>query len=135
MSVQASRDHFCSPRNDTGPYDGVEVGYPNQWEDLLLPFTDNNTDRTPVVCGMPPELYVNVPQHVISAIIRKHAGMRYDSDQLPPMVDVDEEGSLWAAAAEPPSDTEESEEREEYGSPSSAVHLGAPPPPTRRPHF
>ena len=133
MSVQASRDHFCSPRNDTGPYDGVEVGYPNAWEDLLLPYTDNNTDRTPVVCGQAPTLYVNVPPSVISGIIHKHAGMRYDSGKLPPMVDLDEEGSLWAAAAEPPSDTpsdvEESEEIEEYGSPSSAVHLGAPPPP------
>ena len=116
-----------------GPHDGVEVGYPSEWEDRLLPFTDNNTDRTPEICGVAPTLYVNVPPHVISAIIRKHAGLRHDSGELPPMVDMDANGSLWAAAAEPPSESEESEvEVEGYGSPSSAVHMGAasplPPP-------
>ena len=136
--MQASREHFCSPRNDVGPYDGVEVGYPSEWEDLLLPYTDNNTDRTPVICGAAPTLYVNVPPHVISTVIRKHAGLAHDSGRLPPMVDVDENGSMWAAAAVPPSESGESdteEEAEGYGSPSSAVHLGVPPPlPPPQPH-
>ena len=57
MSVQVSREHFCSPRDDVGPYDGVEAGYPNEWEDLLLPYIDNNTDPTPVVCDTAPTLY------------------------------------------------------------------------------
>ena len=130
-------EHFCSPRNDVGPYDGVEVGYPSEWEDLLLPYTDNNTDRTPAICGVAPTLYVNVPPHVISAIIRKHTGLtdtglRHDSGQLPPMIDMDENGSMWVAAAVPPSESEESEseaEAEGYESPSSAMHMGAAPPP------
>ena len=75
MSVQASREHFCSPRDDYGPHNGVEVGYPSEWEDLLLPFTDNNTDHTPVICGMAPTLYVNVPPSTIRAVIQKHGGM------------------------------------------------------------
>ena len=75
MSVQASREHFCSPRNDAGPHDGVEVEYPSEWEDLLLPCTDNNTDRTPVICGTAPTLCVNVPPNVMSVVIRKHAGL------------------------------------------------------------
>lgn len=28
LSVQASRNHYCSPRNNEGPYTKVEVGYP-----------------------------------------------------------------------------------------------------------
>ena len=109
MSVQASREHFCSPRDDDGPYDGVEVGYPSEWEDLLLPFTDNNTDRTPAFCGIAPTLYVNVPPSTIRAVIQKHGGMTADSGTLPPMVEVDEDGYLWAAAAVPPSTSEEDE--------------------------
>ena len=125
MSVQASREHFCSPRDDFGPYDGVEVGYPSEWEDLLLPFTDNNTDRTPAICGMAPTLYVNVPPSTIRAIIQKHGGMTAESGKLPPMTEVDADGHLWAAAAEPPSTSEEEEEED---APTSVVHLGAPPP-------
>ena len=26
MSIQASRDHYCTPRDDTGPCSAVEVG-------------------------------------------------------------------------------------------------------------
>ena len=113
MSVQASREHFCSPRDDFKPCDGVEVGYPSELEHLLLPFTDNNTERTPVICGMAPTLYVNVPPITIRAIIQKHGGMTADRDKLPPMVEVDEDGYFWSAAAEPPSTTTEEEDEEE----------------------
>ena len=75
ISIQASRDHFCTPRDDIGPYEYVEAAYPSEWEDLLLPFTDNDTDRTPVICGTAPTLYVNVPASVIREMISKHGGM------------------------------------------------------------
>ena len=111
-----------------GPHDGVEVGFPSEWEDLLLPCTDNNSDRTPAICGAVPSLYVNVSPHVVRVVIQKHGGQRQDSDRLPPMVEFDEDGYLWAAAAEPPSYLDEESEPEGYGSPASTVHLGAPPP-------
>ena len=41
MSVQASRDHFCTPRQDEGPYTHVEVRYPSELEELL------NMDQVP----------------------------------------------------------------------------------------
>ena len=40
MSVQASRDHYCTPRDDAGPHSAVEVGWPNRLEELLLPHAD-----------------------------------------------------------------------------------------------
>ena len=132
MSVQASSEYFCSPRNNSGSYDGVEVGYPSEWEDLLLPYTDNNTDRTPVVCVTAPTLYVNVSPPTIKAVIAKHGGLTAESGKLPPMVEVDERGYQWAAAAEVPSDlsmTEEEGEDDEPETLSSVVQLGAPPPP------
>ena len=54
-------------------------------------------------------MYVNVSPHVVLTVIRKHTGLTHDSGQLSPMVDVDENGSLWTVVAEPPSDTDESE--------------------------
>ena len=74
MSVQASREHFCSPRDDFGPCDGVEVGYPSEWEDLLIPHTDNNSDHTPIMCVVSPSPHVNVPPHVVYTVIQKHGG-------------------------------------------------------------
>ena len=139
MSVQASRDHYCQPREDQGPYSAVEVGYPNRLEELLLPYSDKATTIT----GMRPTLYVRVPAHIISAVVAKHADIC--SGQLPDMIvdedgcqlpdltevnedltEVDEDGCKWAAAAVPPSSTEESEE--EAMAPTSVVHMGAAPP-------
>ena len=63
-------------------------------------------------------------------------GMPSNSGNLPSMVERDEDGYLWAAAAEMPTLTEEESESEVdearaemYDSPSSMVHMGAPPPP------
>ena len=135
MSVQASREHYCTPRNDEGPYTHVEVGYPNELDERLMPYADGG-DGFQIV-GMRPMLYVNVPAHVICSVTFQHGG-KY-SGQLPNMVDVGEDGVQWAAAAAPPSDSSteeeetevEEEERNEntVGSPSSAVHMGAAPPP------
>ena len=101
-----------------GPCDGVEVGYPSEWEDLLLPFTDRNTDRTSVTCGMVSTIYVNVPSSTIWSVIAKHGGMTVDSGRLPRMVEVDERGYLWAEAAPVPSDlsmTDDVAYAEEHG--------------------
>ena len=55
-------------------------------------------------------------------------GLAARSDRLPPMTEVDEDVHLWVAAAVIPtdSDTEETED-EMMSSPSSVVHIGAPP--------
>ena len=65
MSVQASNSHYCSPRDDFGPYVSVEVGYPNRPEPLLEPHSD-------VVGG---DVFGWVPVEVIAQIIAKHGGL------------------------------------------------------------
>ena len=143
MSVQASSEHACIPRNDTGPYAEVEVGYPNQLEPLLMPFRDAPS----LIVGAPPVLYVRVPAHTIRAVVAKHAGLRHDSYPLPDMEDRDEDGFLWAAPAMPPTSSDTDSDDSAYvaavaaavaaeaaaaagaGSPQSMIHLGAPPPP------
>ena len=94
MSVQAFRAHVCVPRDDTGPYSAVEVGYPSAVEPLLMPYRDAASVAD--VCVAPP-IYVAVPARVIHEVIEAHAGLRHDSAALPPLVELDN------GEAEPPS--------------------------------
>ena len=78
-------------------------------------------------------LYVNVSAKTVRDVIAKHAGMARRSGHLPRMIEVGEDGVMWAEAAEPPSSSdtggsEADEESEGRRSPYSAVHMGAPPP-------
>ena len=131
MSVQASREHYSTPRDDVGPYTAVEVAGPNRREELLLPYGSSTMGP-----GGWPEVYAKVPTAVIYKIIIAHAGIR--TGRLSPLVEIDEDGHEWAAAAMPtPSlesvseEEEEESEGEEWAEEAftSVVHMGAPPPP------
>ena len=155
LSVQASKDHYCTPRQDTGPYSHVEVGGPSELEELLLPYADGPSAEP----GMRPMIYVNVPAAVVLAVLAKHGGMV--TGQIPVMAtgEVDEGMAELAAAPESGEDEEmpELEEAPESGEdsssnmlteeeteddydymltqPTSVVQLGAPPPsPPPLPH-
>ena len=67
MSVQASANHYCSPR-ETGAwyYDQVEVGFPSAVEPLLLEYAESD-DYLNTVYGW-------VPVEVIDAIVAAHGG-------------------------------------------------------------
>lgn len=67
MSVQASAYHYCTPRNNTGPYTAFEVGYPSEMEELLLPYAEDKEHPTDTVYGW-------VPAEVIDKVIEKHGG-------------------------------------------------------------
>ena len=78
ISVQASSSHYCSPRNNEGPYVQVEVGYPSAVEETLLDYMDGGTDH-------PTEsVYGWVPVEVVAAIIERHGGIV--SGDLPPFL-------------------------------------------------
>ena len=64
MSVQASRTHYCSPRNESGPYKSVEV-LPDEGESL---FEELRGDGSGV--------YGWVPVDVVAKVITKHGGLR-----------------------------------------------------------
>ncbi len=69
MSVQASSGHYCSPRDNAGPWHEVEVGYPSCKLDALMPYIDGDkeTDPTNTVYG-----YVPLP--VLVAAIDERGG-------------------------------------------------------------
>ena len=66
--------------------------------------------------------------HQRNEVIVTHAGLRHDSETLPPMVELDG-GYEWAAAAVSPSTTESGTSTGEASvdlAPTSVIHLGAP---------
>lgn len=69
MSVQASRAHYSTPR-ETGAdaYTAVEVGFPSERDDLLMPYAENPDDPTGTVYGW-------VPVRVLIEVIEKHGGL------------------------------------------------------------
>ena len=69
MSVQANSTSYCSPRiSNADRYTDVEVGFPNESEDLLLEYAEDPDSPTETV-------YPYVPTTVVSLVIAKHGGM------------------------------------------------------------
>lgn len=98
MSVQASEFHYCRPKDNKGPYASVEVGNPNQKEELLMPFMREGEDGADTKPTM--TYYPYVPSNLVSAIIKKHGGMV--AGQLPKLkeeedVEVFELPIYWAS--------------------------------------
>ena len=70
MSVQVSETHYCSPRiNDATEYIRVEIGYPSEREELLMPFAEREEHPTDTVYGY-------VPVSIVDEVIAKHGGFK-----------------------------------------------------------
>jgi hypothetical protein len=68
MSVQASSTHYCEPRNDEGPYESVEVGFPNRKVEALMEFAETPENPTETVYG-------HVPVALIEKVILENGGL------------------------------------------------------------
>lgn len=68
LSVQASSMHYCSPRDNEGPYDTVEIGYPSEVVEAFMPYCEDPTTPTGTV-------YAQVPIEVVLTVINKHGGI------------------------------------------------------------
>ena len=69
MSVQANSTSYCSPQTSNADrYIEVEIGFPNECEDLLLEYAEDPAHPTDTV-------YPYVPTTVVSLVIAKHGGM------------------------------------------------------------
>lgn len=67
MSVQASEWHYCDPRENVGPWRTVEIGYPSEVVDELMPWVEDRTQPLDTVYGC-------VPVDVVDAVIAAHGG-------------------------------------------------------------
>jgi hypothetical protein len=69
MSVQAHESAYCHPRIDNAErYEEAEVGYPNQYEPMLMPWVENEERPLDAV-------YAYVPASRISLVCAKHGGI------------------------------------------------------------
>ena len=68
MSVQADEFTYCSPRNNAGPYTAVEIGFPSEYEELIIDWAEDKASPTQTVYGY-------VPSHIVSLVLAKHGGM------------------------------------------------------------
>ena len=69
MSVQADEFTYCSPRiNDAERYTQVEIGFPSDYEELIIDWAESRDDPTGTVYGY-------VPVSVVTNVIAKHGGM------------------------------------------------------------
>ena len=67
LSVQASRMHYCSPRDDDGPWNSLEVGFPSESMPQLMEYTKDSGRPTGTVYGL-------VPVDVVAEVIEANGG-------------------------------------------------------------
>lgn len=68
ISVQASGFHYCSPRDNAGPYYAVECGYPSvRPQEEMMEYVENYDEPTETVYGY-------VPIQVVQDFINLHGG-------------------------------------------------------------
>jgi hypothetical protein len=76
VSIQASSSTYCSPRTKADAYTHVELGFPSEADDLIIPFAEDKEYTNTV--------YPYVPSFIVLALLHKHGGIA--SGQLPPLV-------------------------------------------------
>ena len=80
MSVQANHGAYCSPRDDEGPYESVEVGFPSYPVLELREYAEDPNDMENTVYGW-------VPLELVRKIIYVRGGMV--GGELPPHVETE----------------------------------------------
>jgi len=69
FSVQASKNHYCYPKDNDGPWESFEIGFPSKDEPMLHPYMDTlHDDPTQNV-------YACVPIDIVLLVIRRHGGI------------------------------------------------------------
>ncbi len=72
VSIQASEFHYCAPRDNSGQYWEVELGFPTmEPTEEIIPFAEDQNDLTGTVYGY-------VPIELVDALIESHGGLAND---------------------------------------------------------
>lgn len=69
MSVQASYLHYCTPRDSYGSWYEVEVGFPSERVEALMPYIDDDEGADPTET-----VYGYFPIDVVAQVIVDHGG-------------------------------------------------------------
>jgi hypothetical protein len=65
FSAQASAGHYCSPRNNEGPYTAIELGFPSAPDEIIAEWREAKNSG----------VYAEVPIEVVLKLIAKHGGL------------------------------------------------------------
>lgn len=72
ISIQASRGHYCEPRETfEGPYEKVELGYPNKFDPMIANYAEEGDDTRLFTRSV----YPYVPIEVVDNLLEKHGGI------------------------------------------------------------
>ena len=72
VSIQASDTHYCSPRKIVDLYREMELGYPSDEEELIMPYCEDESKPCNTVYGF-------VPVKIINEMLEKHGGIDIDA--------------------------------------------------------
>lgn len=72
LSVQASKFHYCTPREDDGPHSAVEVGYVEDDDGEQL--TPPDSWREYAAGEFPSSVYRYIPTQLVEDFIAAHGG-------------------------------------------------------------
>ena len=75
VSVQASRTHYCQPRDNYGPWFQVELGYPSEGDDRLTEYMDFYSSDPDELPDPTNQVYGYVPLDIVLAIFEDHGGI------------------------------------------------------------
>jgi hypothetical protein len=73
LSVQATHGAYCSPRNNTGPWHEVEVGFPSAAPELIMNRAEDPEKPTKTVYG-----YVDI--ELVEQLIDMHGGIVHQEE-------------------------------------------------------
>ena len=89
ISIQASSRGYCDPRNNTGPYTSVELGFPTAPDSLIIGYAEDVDNPTETVYGY-------VPVGIVQALLIKHGGI--ESGSIPEFEMNSEQSAILAEA-------------------------------------
>lgn len=68
VSIQASNSHYCEPRENSGPYNSVEIGYPSEEVPEWMEYAEDADNPTSTVYGW-------VPIEIVEVVLYQHGGI------------------------------------------------------------
>lgn len=78
ISVQASYFHYCTPRNNSGPYSHVELGFPSDFDEILFEYSEDASELS----DMTQTVFPYTPLEVLYESLKTHGDFELEDDSF-----------------------------------------------------
>ena len=78
VSVQASWAHYCIPRNNVGPFNHVELGFPSDFDEILFEYGEDSSELS----DMRDTIFPHVPIEVLLTCLNNHGDFKFESGEF-----------------------------------------------------